>query len=131
MGDRSALALSALFTGAGVGHFVRPDFFEAIVPRWFPDARVANQVSGAAEIALGVAMIPRRTRRAAAWGLLGLLAAVYPANIDAAVNGVDVRKGDDGRFHRHEGEVADARNWIRLPFQFVLAAFVWRHTRRR
>jgi uncharacterized membrane protein len=131
MGDRSALAVSALFTGAGVSHFARPDFFEAIVPRWFPDAAVANQVSGAAEIGLGIAMIPRRTRRVAAWGLLGLLAAVYPANIDAAVNGVDVRKGDDGRFHRHEGEVADARNWIRLPFQFVLGAIVWRHTPRR
>ncbi len=114
-----------------MGHFVRPDFFAAIVPRWFPDARVANQVSGAAEIALGVAMIPNRTRRVAAWGLLGLLTAVYPANIDAAITGVDVRKGDDGRFHRHEGEVADARNWIRLPLQFALGAVVWRHARRR
>jgi uncharacterized membrane protein len=131
MGDRSALAVGAAFTGAGVGHFVRPDFFEAIVPRWFPGPRVANQVSGGAEIVLGLAMIPRRTRRVAAWGLLGLLAAVYPANIDAAINGVDVRKGDDGRFHRHEGEIADARNWIRLPFQFVLGALVWRHTRQR
>ena len=131
MGDRSAVAIGACFAGAGVGHFVRADFFEAVVPSWFPDARLANQVSGAAEIALGAAMIPRRTRRTAAWGLLGLLAAVYPANIDAAINGVDIRKGDDGRFHRHEGEVADARNWIRLPLQFVFGALVWRHARRR
>ena len=42
-------------------HFVRPDFFEAIVPRWFPSPKLANQVSGAAEIILGVGMMPRRT----------------------------------------------------------------------
>lgn len=113
-----------------MSHFARPDFFEAIVPRWIPDAGVANRVSGAAEIGLGLAMVPRLTRRAAAWGLLGLLAVVYPANIDAAINGVDVRKGADGRHERHEGEVPDARNWIRLPMQFVMAAVVWRHTRR-
>ena len=130
MRDRSALALAAFFTGAGIGHFARPDFFEAVVPRWFPDAELANRVSGAAEIGLGLAMIPRRTRPAAAWGLLGLLAAVYPANIDMAINRVDIRPGEDGRFERHEGEVTDARNWIRLPMQFVMAAFVWRHTRR-
>ena len=128
--DGSAYAAAAFFTGAGVGHFARPDFFEAVVPDWFPDKKLANQVSGAAEIALGLAMIPRRTRPAAAWGLLGLLAAVYPANIDAAVNDVDIRPDEDGRFQRHPGEVKDARNWIRLPMQFLMAAWVFRHTRR-
>ena len=121
---------AAFFTGAGVGHFTRPDFFEAVVPDWVPDKKLANQVSGAAEIALGLAMIPRRTRPAAAWGLLGLLAAVYPANIDAAINDVDIRPDEDGRFQRHVGEVKDARNWIRLPMQFLMAAWVWRHTKR-
>lgn len=128
--DRSAYAAAAFFTGAGIGHFARPDFFEAVVPDWFPDKRLANQVSGAAELALGLAMIPRRTRPAAARGLLALLAAVYPANIDAAVNGVDIRRDPEGRFQRHPGEVADARNWIRLPMQFVMAAWIWRHVRR-
>jgi uncharacterized membrane protein len=129
MTDRSALGLAAFFGAAGIGHFARPDFFEAVVPDWFPDPDLANKASGAAEIALAVGLVPRRTRRASAWGLLGLLAAVYPANIDAAVNGVDIRPDESGRFQRYVGEVPDARNWIRLPFQFVLAAMVWRHTR--
>lgn len=126
MAKASTLALSAFFTGAGIAHFARPDFFEAVVPDWVPDKKLANHVSGAAEIALGLGLLPNRTRRASAWGLLGLLAAVYPANIDAAVNGVDIRPDDNGTFQRHVGEVPDARNWIRLPFQFVLAFFVWR-----
>ena len=130
MSDRSARIVSLFFAGTGVAHFARPDFFEAVVPDWFPDATLANRVSGAAEIGLGLALIPPKTRPAAAWGLLGLLAAVYPANIDAAINGVDVRKDESGQFQRHVGEVPDARNWIRLPFQFVFAAAVWRHTKR-
>ena len=81
-------------------HFVRPDFFEAIVPRWFPSPKLANQVSGAAEIILGVGMMPRRTRPLAARGLLVLTAAVYPANIDMAINDVVVKPDDDGQMER-------------------------------
>ena len=55
---------AAFFTGAGVMHFARPDFFESIVPEWFRDKRLANSVSGAAEIALGLGLLPARTRRA-------------------------------------------------------------------
>lgn len=123
------MAVGGVFAAAGVAHFAVPSFFEAIVPRWFPDAKLANQVSGAAEIALGVAMIPRHTRPLAARGLLVLLAAVFPANIDMAVNRVGVVKGDDGGFVRDEGGVDDARNWIRLPFQAVFAWSVARHLR--
>ncbi|MGI9601129.1 MAG: DoxX family protein [Acidimicrobiales bacterium] len=127
--QQSALGVAAFFGGAGIGHFVRPQFFEAVVPDWVPDKQLANRVSGAAEIALAVGMIPRATRRPAAWGLLGLLAAVFPANIDMALNDVDIRPTDDGDMERVVGGVTDARNWIRLPFQFVFAAWVWRHAR--
>ena len=54
--DRSAYAVGTFFAGAGVMHFARPDFFEAIVPRWFPSPKFANQASGAAEIVLGLGM---------------------------------------------------------------------------
>lgn len=126
---QSAYAVAAFFVGAGVGHFARPAFFEAVVPDWVPDKAMANRVSGAAEVALGLAMIPRATRRPAAWGLLGLVAAVFPANIDMAVNGVDLQRDDDGGVTRVVGAVPDARNWIRLPFQFLFAFWVWRHAR--
>lgn len=130
--DRSARVVGALFAGAGVAHFARPDFFEAIVPRWVPNPALANQVSGAAEIACGVAMIPRRTRPWAALGLLAILAAVFPANVDMYVNDVDLAPGPDGRMARVEqAEGVRTRNLVRLPFQAVFALLVWRHVPRR
>ncbi len=75
-------------------------------------------------------MFPRRTRRRAAWGLLGLIVAVYPANIDMYLHDVDIRPDQDGRIQRVEGsESARTRNLLRLPLQFVFAWLVWRHTR--
>ena len=128
--DRSARVVGAMFAGAGVTHFAKPDFFEAIVPRWFPNPKLANQVSGAAEIVCGLDMFPRRTRRFAAFGLLGILAGVFPANVDMYVNEVDIVAGDDGRMERAEGvETTRTRNLLRLPFQFLFAGLVWRHTR--
>lgn len=113
---------SLFFTGAGVGHFTKPDFFEAVVPDWFPNKKLANYGSGAAEISLGLALLHPKTRNAAGLGLLGLTAAVFPANIDMAINKVDIRPDENGRMTRYAGEVKDARNWIRLPFQGVI---VW------
>lgn len=130
--DRSAQVLGTFFTGAGVMHFVRPDFFEAIVPRWFPSPKVANQASGAAEIVLGLGMFPRRTRPLAARGLLYLTAAVYPANLDMALKDVAVLPDDDGRMARVEGvDGARVPNLVRLPFQVLFAWALRRHTRRR
>ncbi|MEQ8839352.1 MAG: hypothetical protein RIB98_00060 [Acidimicrobiales bacterium] len=129
--DRSAYVLGVMFASAGAAHFAKPDFFEAVVPRWFPNPALTNQVSGAAEIALGVAMVPRRTRRVAAFGLLALLAVVFPANVDMYVKNVKIASGEDGRLERIEGVEATRRaNLIRLPFQFVFGALVWRHTRK-
>jgi len=129
--DRSAQVIGMMFAGAGVTHFAKPDFFEAIVPRWIPSPSLANQVSGAAEIVCGLGMLHRSTRRPAAFGLLGILAAVFPANVDMYLNDVDMEPDEDGRMRRIEGaEGTRTRNAVRLPFQAVFAALVWRHTRR-
>ena len=122
---RSTLAAAGFFTSAGVAHFARPDFFESIVPDWFPDARLANRVSGAAEIALGLGLLSARTRRPAALGLIALLVIVFPANIDMAVNRVEV-KPVDGRMTRSVGTATGPQNWIRLPLQLPVAWSLWR-----
>ena len=109
-------------------HFAKPDFFEAIVPDWFPNAKVANQVSGAAEIALGLGMLSPRTRRVSAVGLVALTAVVFPANVDMAVNKVEVKPAD-GRMERHVGNATGPENWIRLPMQAPLLWWLWREAK--
>jgi uncharacterized membrane protein len=121
----SPYAAGALFASAGVMHFAKPDFFEAIVPDWFPNAKLANQLSGVAEIALGLGMLAPQTRRVSALGLLALTAAVFPANVDMAVNRVEV-KPVDGKLTRSVGTATGPPNWIRLPMQLPLAWWLWR-----
>ena len=67
---------------AGVGHFASPEFFDAIVPPWLPGPeRAYTYVSGVAEVAVALGLVPRRTRRAAALAAAALFVAVYPANL--------------------------------------------------
>ena len=58
-----AALIGGAFIAVGINHFLDPDFFEAIVPRWFWSPSFANEVSGAAEIFLGATLIPRWSRR--------------------------------------------------------------------
>jgi uncharacterized membrane protein len=122
---RSTLLGSLFFTGAGVMHFARPDFFEAIVPDWFPSRKLANYSSGAAEIVLGLGLLPPQTRSRAAVGLAALTVAVFPANLDMALNDVEL-KPVAGTMTRSVGTaqgVGRIANWIRLPMQ--LPILVW------
>jgi len=109
-------------------HFARPDFFESIVPDWFPDARLANVTSGAAEIALGLGLLAPTTRRISALGLVAVVVAVFPANVDMAVNDVEV-KPVDGRMTRSVGTARGSGrvvNWLRLPMQVPMVVGLWR-----
>jgi len=128
MSRLSPYAAAALFTSAGVMHFAKPDFFESIVPDWFPNTKLANQLSGAAEIALGLGMIAPQTRRASALGLIALTVAVFPANVDMAVNRVEVKPAD-GTMTRSVGTATGPQNWIRLPLQLPLIWWLWREAR--
>lgn len=132
MPRRSTLAASAFFTGAGTMHFARPDFFEAIVPDWFPDKKLANLGSGAAEIVLGLGLLSGRTRKFSALGLIALLLAVLPANVDMAVNDVEVKPGDNGKMARSAGTAVGAGrivNWVRLPIQLPAIWWMWKEAK--
>jgi len=128
--DPSTLVASAVFTGAGTLHFARPDFFESIVPRWFPSAPLANYGSGALEILFGLGLLPQRTRRWSALGLAALAIAVFPANVDMAINDVEIVPNPDGSgMTRSEGTatgVVQIVNWLRLPLQVPLVWWLWR-----
>jgi uncharacterized membrane protein len=113
-------ALAAFFGFAGTMHFLRPKFFEAIVPPGVP-VKESVVVSGVAEIAGAVAILHPTSRRFGRWWLLGLLLAVFPANIHMAVNpeqipGLDLKKMPRWAL------------WARLPLQPLAMLWVWRAT---
>ncbi|UYZ59864.1 DoxX family protein [Hymenobacter latericus] len=111
------LGLSALFVTAGIFHFAKPRPFERIVPPQLPAPEALVAISGAAEIGLGLLLLPRATRRSAAWGLVALLVAVFPANIYMA----RLPGGGLG--------LPQWMLWARLPLQGVLVAWAWWYTR--
>lgn len=83
----AARFLAALFfTGAGLMHFLVPAPYLKIMPPWIPWHEAMVEISGAAEMAGGIGLLIPRLRRAAAWGLVALLIAVFPANIYMATD---------------------------------------------
>ncbi len=114
MPNISRIAASALFLVSGTLHFAKPDVFRHIVPPSLPAPSVLVAVSGAAELAgaVGLWLVP--TRRPAAFGLIALLFAVFPANVYMALE--------------HERFAAVAPAWVlyaRLPLQALLIVWMW------
>jgi uncharacterized membrane protein len=84
---RRAVALSGLLGTAGVMHFVRPQFFDEIVPHRLPlPPRVWTYVSGVAELACAVAVARPATRKTGALASAFVFVAVFPANIQMAAD---------------------------------------------
>jgi len=106
--------LAALFIASGVNHFTSPATYLAIMPPFLPAAAALVWISGVAEIAGGLGLVLRATRRIAGWGLIALLIAVFPANIYAALHGMEIANR----------AVPEWMLWARLPLQAVLVAWV-------
>jgi uncharacterized membrane protein len=120
---RSRRLLTTFFGFMGSMHFVIPGSFEAIVPPAIADRkREAVLVSGIAEIAGGLAVLHPRTRGFARWWLLGLLLAVFPANLHMAVSPEQIKGLDLDKVPRWA-------LWARLPLQPLAMLWVWRATR--
>jgi uncharacterized membrane protein len=110
---RAPIVLAAAFAGSGVIHLVRPQAFASLMPRGIPKEHHTDLIhaSGVAELVCAVGLV-RGTRWASA-ASLATLAAVFPANIQMAL---------DSGSGRNTGP-ADSRAlaWGRLPLQLVLA----------
>lgn len=107
-----ALAMTAI----GVAHFVNPDPFVAIVPAFLPAPLALVYISGIFEIALGWLLIPERTRALGKWGLIALFLAVFPANINMALNQIQIDPANP---------LPVWAMWARLPFQVLFIGVVW------
>ena len=114
-----AVLLIIILGGAGVAHFAKPDFFDPIVPDWMPGSkRLITYVSGVVELAAALLVAIPRTRRIGGWVALITFIGVYPANIQAALDGG--MKEMDPPFN------SAAEAWLRLPLQLPLFWLAWR-----
>lgn len=117
----SLCLLAALYIAAGINHFVHPAAYLVIIPNYFPWHQAINIGAGIAELLLGILVIFRGTRRAAAFGIMILLVLFIPAHIYM------IQKG---------GHMSDTliwpvwAVWLRLfPLQFLLISWAWWHTK--
>lgn len=114
---RVVLAISIIVVG--VTHFLTPEPFVKIVPPQLPYPLELVYLSGFYEILGGIGLLVPPVSQAAAWGLIALFIAVFPANINMAVNHIKLENIPDSPW----------LHVVRLPFQAVLIAWAWWYTK--
>ncbi|MDZ8023770.1 MAG: DoxX family protein [Nostoc sp. DcaGUA01] len=114
---RVILAIAIIFVG--VTHFLIPEPYVKIMPPQLPYPLELVYLSGFYEILGGIGLLVPPVSQAAAWGLIALFIAVFPANINMAVNHIKLEYIPDSPWV----------HVIRLPFQAVLIAWAWWYTK--
>jgi uncharacterized membrane protein len=112
----SKYLLTVLLLVAGTMHFVHPRFYATIVPPYLPWRWELAFANGICEIALGMLLLIPKFSRTAAWGIIALLVAVFPANI---------------YLYQHQ-ELLPAPamlHFLRLPLQAVFLIWAYWHTK--
>ena len=105
---------------AGANHFIHPDGYLKIIPKYIPYPIVMNLVAGACEIIFGILMIFTATRPAAGWLIILMLAAFMPVHITMAFD-APLKVGNLW--------VTPLWAWARILFQPVLMFWAWWSTR--
>lgn len=115
----SLYLMACLYIAAGINHFRSPRFYYKIMPSYLPYPYTLIYISGIGETILGILLLFKKTRNFAAWGLVVLLIAVFPANIQMLVNYI----------HTNNPQL-----WIavvRLPLQLPLIWWAYSFTRNK
>lgn len=111
------MLMAGLYLAAGVLHFVLTSTYMKIMPPYLPEPKLLVEVSGVAEIMGGVGLVLPETRRAAAWGIIALLVAVSPANVQMALD------------HAKWPGIPVWLLWARVPLQVPLIWWAYQYTR--
>ena len=118
---RAALGLAGLLTVTGSLHFLTPAPFESIVPPLLGHPALWVALSGVAELGCAVLVALPATRRVGGWACAALFVAVFPANVQMALDSL-------------HGQGSPWVAWPRLPLQVPLvlwALYVARFDPRR
>lgn len=108
--------MASLYILAGLNHFRVPRIYTRMIPPYLPAPKTLNIISGLAEIVLGILLCIPQTSAYAAWGIIALLIAIFPANVYMLQD----KKAGMG-----------VPKWIlllRLPLQLVLIWWAWLYT---
>ncbi|HUQ66909.1 MAG TPA: hypothetical protein VM101_12180 [Flavitalea sp.] len=109
--------MSALYMLAGINHFLHPKTYERIMPSWIGWHRELVFLSGVSEMFFGLLLIPLVSRKIAAWGIILMLVAIFPANIQMMLNYLPL------------GGLKMWISIIRLPLQILLIWWAWQYTK--
>jgi uncharacterized membrane protein len=107
------LVLALFFVVAGANHFLNPGPYLTMMPPYLPWHEGLIIVSGVAEIAGGLGILIPKMRWLAGLGLIVLLVAVFPANVQVALHGWP------------GVQIPQWTLWARLPLQGVLIMWVY------
>ena len=113
----SMILMAGLYIVAGVNHFIHPAFYLQIMPGWIPFHDAAVFVSGMCEVVFAFLLLIPVTRRKAAWAIIVLLIAVFPANIQMMLN------------YLHGNNPGLWVTVIRLPLQALLIWWAYSFTK--
>ena len=117
----SIYLLSLFYIYVGIKHFIDPYWFLYIIPPYLVKIGIELvYISGFFEILFGFLLLIPRYRKLAAYGIILLLIAVYPANIYLAFNEEPQKLIEISSF---------AASWIRLPIQFILIGLAYYHSK--
>lgn len=107
--------MAGLYILAGINHFIMPRVYLKITPPWVPRPSLVNWLVGAVEITLGILLLFEKTQSLAAWGIILLLIAIFPAN-----------------FYHFQLAKRSGKIWVptllRLPVQVLLIGWAYTFT---
>jgi uncharacterized membrane protein len=109
--------MSILYILAGVNHFWHKTIYLTMMPAWLGYHEILVLLSGVFEVLLGGLLLPIRTRRASAWGIILLLLAVFPANVQMMLN------------YLHTRQPYAWLTIVRLPLQMLLIWWAYGFTK--
>lgn len=113
----SLYVMVCFYAVAGVNHFLHPESYYRIMPSWLAWHQELIFLSGICEILFAILLIPVKTRRIAAWCIISLLIAVFPANIQMMLNFI------------HQNQPGLWLTILRLPIQAVLVWWAYIHSK--
>lgn len=111
-----AYVMGIFYVFAGSMHFISPETYLKMMPKILPYHLPLVYITGVAEILCGLGLLFQETRVIAAWATILLLVAIFPANINMAMN-------------PEQFGISPWILYLRLPLQFVLIWIAYLYTK--